>query len=86
LAGSNTSRDCMDDEELVIREDLQSRDPIAPTTFDITDAFDTENDFHGAEVGLLLEYERCRSMPSTDSGSMRRFDIVIIGVFVLRSA
>jgi len=40
----------------VIREDLDS---IA-TTFDVTDAFDTENDFHGAEIGLLLEYESCR--------------------------
>ena len=48
------------DEDLVIREDLQSLNPIAPTEFDITDAFDTENSFHGAEVGLLLEYERCR--------------------------
>ncbi|HUT91730.1 MAG TPA: BBP7 family outer membrane beta-barrel protein [Thermoguttaceae bacterium] len=48
------------DEDLVIREDLQSLNPIAPTEFDITDAFDTENDFHGAEIGLLLEYERCR--------------------------
>ena len=43
-------------EDLVIREDLDS---IA-TTFDVTDAFDTENDFHGAEIGLLLEYEWCR--------------------------
>ena len=48
------------DEDLVIREDLQSLNPIAPTEFDITDAFDTENSFHGAEIGLLLEYERCR--------------------------
>ncbi|HUT93202.1 MAG TPA: BBP7 family outer membrane beta-barrel protein [Thermoguttaceae bacterium] len=48
------------DEDLVVREDLQSLDPIAPTEFEITDAFDTENSFHGAEVGLLLEYERCR--------------------------
>jgi len=48
------------DEDLVIREDLQSLNPIVPTTFDITDAFDTENSFHGAEIGLLLEYERCR--------------------------
>lgn len=44
------------EEDLTIREDLT--DPAAPTTdFDIRDAFEAENHFHGGELGLAGEFE-----------------------------
>jgi hypothetical protein len=43
------------DENLAIFEDLRSTDPEFPADFDIRDAFDTENEFHGAEFGVLYE-------------------------------
>jgi len=48
------------DDQLRIHEDLTSLDPITPGTFDITDSFDTENQFHGGEMGLLFEVQRRR--------------------------
>jgi hypothetical protein len=48
------------DEGLAIGEDLTSLNPAAPSTFDIADRFDTENTFHGGEIGVLLEGQRCR--------------------------
>ncbi len=43
-------------EDLTIREDLT--DPAPPSTdFDIRDTFDTENHFHGSELGLACELE-----------------------------
>jgi hypothetical protein len=44
------------DEGVAIREDLT--DPVPPTTdFNIRDAFDTENNFHGTELALACELE-----------------------------
>lgn len=44
------------DEDLTIGEDLT--DPAAPATdFDIRDSFETENHFHGGELGLAGEFE-----------------------------
>ncbi len=49
-------------------EGLRISDSVAPmggffvpgTTFDSFDNFDTENEFHGGEIGLMLEVRRCR--------------------------
>jgi hypothetical protein len=43
------------DESLNIWEDLVSNDPDLPADFRILDIFDTENDFHGGEFGLVYE-------------------------------
>jgi hypothetical protein len=43
-------------DQLTIREDLNSlRTP--PGTFDLTDSFGASNDFHGAELGVLGEFD-----------------------------
>jgi hypothetical protein len=43
-------------DQLTIREDLNSlRTPFG--TFDLTDSFAASNDFHGAELGLLSEFD-----------------------------
>lgn len=43
------------DESLNIWEDLVSNDPDLPADFRILDVFDTENDFHGGEFGMVYE-------------------------------
>ena len=47
------------DEELLIRENLVSTNPggvlLQGTTFDVFDQFDTENDFHGVDLGVALK-------------------------------
>jgi hypothetical protein len=48
------------DEDLWVREDLNSLLPVAPAAFQINDRFDSENAFHGGEIGLLLESQGCR--------------------------
>jgi hypothetical protein len=48
------------DDRLVIREDLTTADTDIPISFDIQDLFDTENQFHGGEIGLLWEGQRWR--------------------------
>lgn len=48
------------EDRLRIHEDLTSLDTTTPGTFDITDSFDTENRFHGGEIGLLFEVQRRR--------------------------
>ena len=40
------------DEHLAINEDLVSLDTAAPGSFDVNDIFDTDNNFHGGEMGL----------------------------------
>ena len=45
------------DEGLKIREDLSSLDTQFPADFDILDQFDTENRFHGLELGLAGEVQ-----------------------------
>jgi hypothetical protein len=47
-------------ESLLIREDLTSLDPANPGDFDIFDSFDTRNEFHGGEIGVLWEVQRHR--------------------------
>gem|GEM_PF-1385114 len=49
-------------------EGVRMSDSVAPvggffvpgTTFDSFDQFDTKNEFHGGEIGLMLEMRRCR--------------------------
>ena len=41
------------DESIVMTEDLTSLLPADPGTFDIVDRFQTANQFHGGEIGLL---------------------------------
>lgn len=48
------------EEGLTISEDFISSDPLAPVAFQIRDEFDTENRFHGGEIGLLWQARRCR--------------------------
>ena len=48
------------DEGLAIHEGLLSTNPLAPGVFGITDQFDTENQFHGGEIGLLWKGRGCR--------------------------
>ena len=43
-------------DDLVITENLTSQDPLIPGAFQLRDFFDTENDFHGGEVGV--QYQR----------------------------
>lgn len=48
------------DEGVHINEDLNSLSTAAPGTFDINDVFDTQNRFHGGELGMLVEWRRRR--------------------------
>jgi len=48
------------DDSVVVREDLTSLNPAAPGTFQIEDRFVTSNQFHGAELGMLLQCRRGR--------------------------
>ncbi|MCA9174481.1 MAG: BBP7 family outer membrane beta-barrel protein [Planctomycetales bacterium] len=48
------------DENLSINEDLVSLDPQAAGTFNVNDIFDTDNDFHGGELGLQWTMNRNR--------------------------
>ena len=49
------------DEKIHIHEDLTSLDPAVPNTaFDVFDQFDTENRFHGVEVGFNWSRQRAR--------------------------
>ena len=43
------------DDRLAIRESLSTVDPNNQTFFDLEDSFDTDNDFHGADLGVLWE-------------------------------
>ena len=43
------------DDSVSIREDLVSLDPTSPGSFLIQDNFQTQNQFHGAEIGMLLQ-------------------------------
>ena len=49
------------DEDLTINDFNTSIDPISNipvgTTFNINDAFSTENEFHGGQLGLLMQYK-----------------------------
>jgi hypothetical protein len=47
-------------DDLVIVENLTSQDPANPGSFDIHDAFHTENEFHGAELGIQYQRQRGR--------------------------
>lgn len=46
------------DEQLTISEQLAANANGEIANFDLTDSFRTENDFHGAEIGLIWEYYR----------------------------
>ncbi len=46
------------DDRLTIGEDLTSRDPQNPGTFQMVDQFQTENQFHGADLGMMLQSRR----------------------------
>lgn len=48
------------DDSLSVREDLVSQDPQSPGSFLIQDNFQTQNQFHGAEIGMLLQHRRGR--------------------------
>ena len=48
------------EENLGISENLISTNPFAPGTFEIRDEFDTENQFHGGDIGLLWKTRGCR--------------------------
>ena len=39
-----------------ITEELNSLNSAAPGTFDIFDSFDAKNEFHGGEIGMLMEW------------------------------
>lgn len=42
---------------------ISTSSPIEPgTTFDLTDRFETENEFHGVEIGLLAELYNCNKL------------------------
>lgn len=45
------------DERILIREDLNSLLSTDPGSFDISDRFDTSNEFHGADIGFIWEWE-----------------------------
>lgn len=47
-------------ESLNIHESLVALDPANPGTFEIDDSFGTENDFHGAEIGVTWQNQRGR--------------------------
>ncbi len=47
-------------EDLAIRETADSLNPNIPVSFAIQDQFNTRNDFHGGDLGMLLEWQRCR--------------------------
>ena len=46
------------DDRLDIREDLTSLNPQNPGTFQLLDRFQTENQFHGADLGMSLQTRR----------------------------
>ena len=46
------------DETLRIREMTTSLITAMPAQFDISDTFDTQNEFHGGELGISVEYRR----------------------------
>jgi hypothetical protein len=49
------------DGDVAVSEDLVSTDPLtAGTEFLISDVFDARNDFHGGELGIVWQYDRCR--------------------------
>jgi len=48
------------DERVLIRENLTSLQSVNPGTFDISDRFDTSNQFHGADIGFIWEWESTR--------------------------
>lgn len=43
------------EDTLRIRESLATVDPTNPTYFNLRDSFDSSNEFHGADIGLLWE-------------------------------
>ncbi len=43
------------DDDLRIRESLSTVDPETQTLFDLRDSFETTNDFHGLDLGILWE-------------------------------
>lgn len=45
------------DERIIIRENLRSLLSTNPGNFDISDRFDTSNEFHGADIGFIWEWE-----------------------------
>lgn len=48
------------DESLTINENLTSLSTANPGTFQITDQFDTDNEFHGVDLGFISEWENRR--------------------------
>lgn len=48
------------DERILIREDLNSLLSTSPGTFDISDRFDTSNEFHGADIGFIWEWDSAK--------------------------
>lgn len=48
------------DESLTISENLTSLQTASPGTFQITDQFDTDNEFHGVDLGFISEWENRR--------------------------
>lgn len=48
------------DERILITENLTSLIEEEPGTFDISDRFDTSNEFHGGDVGFIWEWETAR--------------------------
>ncbi|MGI9429904.1 MAG: BBP7 family outer membrane beta-barrel protein [Bythopirellula sp.] len=48
------------DERVLIREDLTSLQSVNQGNFDIFDRFDTSNQFHGADIGFIWEWESAR--------------------------
>lgn len=48
------------DERILIREQLNSLVTANPGAFDIYDRFDTANEFHGADLGFIWEWESAR--------------------------
>lgn len=47
-------------EKLIIREELESLDPLDPGSFDLHDRFRTSNDFHGGELGMVMQVRKGR--------------------------
>jgi len=45
-------------DSLVIQEDLVSLDPLNQGLFEITDAFNSNNEFHGIDVGFVEQFSR----------------------------
>ena len=47
-------------ENVSIRGQLTTIEPLPPEAFDIRDSFDARSDFHGGELGLLYEARQCQ--------------------------